>query len=132
VRPRALLCPLLIAGCMNNAAMPAQSVFGAWGGRHVGLFLTETGGTLDYDCAAGRIDGPLVFDGPHFTATGSHTPAMGGPDRVGERRPSFPARYSGTIVGNRMSLRVEVPAQGLVIGPLTLERGIAPQLMRCV
>lgn len=122
---------LLVAGCATMA--PAGPVTGSWGGQHVGLVLDATGGTLDYDCAAGRIDGP-VATGPdgRFVARGTHTPGTGGPEREGEVRPSYPANYSGSVRGDRMVLRVYVPARGFVIGPYELRRGADPILMRCL
>jgi hypothetical protein len=121
----------LLAACATVA--PAGPVTGSWGGRHVGMVLTTEGGTLDYDCAAGRINGPVMV-GPdgRFAAPGIHTPGMGGPEQQGEVRPSYPAHYSGSVRGDRMILRVDVPARGIVIGPYELRRGADPILMRCL
>ena len=125
-----LFPPLLVAACAT--APPSGPLTGQWGGQHVGLQLGPAGGTLDYDCAAGTI-GP-VAPGPdgRFAASGRHTPGMGGPERVGEVRPSYPAGYSGSVSGDVMNLRIEVPSQAIVIGPYTLRRGAEPVLMRCL
>ena len=105
---------------------------GAWGAEHVGLDLQPDGGILDYDCAAGRIDGPLVVLGDSsFTASGNHTPGTGGPERVDLPRQSFPATYRGTVRGDRMTLSVRV-ANGQLLGPFDLRRGVAPRLLRCL
>lgn len=122
---------LLSAGCATVSS--AGRVAGNWGGQHIGLALTPTGGSVDYDCAAGRIDEPLIADAHgRFVARGSHTPGTGGPEREGEVRPSYPATYSGSVRGDRMLLRVDVPARGFVIGPYELRRGAEPILMRCL
>lgn len=122
---------LALAAC---AGVPSAGVplTGRWGGQHVGLELGPAGGTLDYDCAAGRIDGPLLprADGS-FEASGTHTPGTGGPERFGVIPPSHPARYSGVVRGDRMTLRVAV-ANGTAIGPVTLRLGAEPVLMRCL
>ncbi len=122
---------LLAAGC---ATAPAASgpLTGRWGGEHVGLELTPGGGTLDYDCAAGRIDGPVLPrpDGT-FQAPGTHTPGTGGPERVGVVPPSFAARYDGRVLGDRMNLQVRVE-NGVLVGPFSLRRGVEPVLMRCL
>lgn len=103
---------------------------GTWGGRHVGLELTAGGGALDYDCAAGTIDEPVRADASgRFTARGTHTPGMGGPERVDVARPRLPAQYSGRIQGERMTLSVRAPDE---LGPFTLARGAEPMLMRCL
>lgn len=128
---RAFLFLPLIAAC---ATMPASGpLTGQWGAQHIGLVLTGSGGQLDYDCAAGTIDGPLIVQPDNrFTATGRHTPRIGGPEQVGQVRPSYPARYSGSVSGDVLTLRVDVPSQGIVIGPYTLRRGAEPVLMRCL
>jgi hypothetical protein len=115
----------LLPGIVGATAMaacapvpPAQAgspLVGSWGGQHVGLVIGPSGGTVDYDCAAGRIDGPL-----------------GGPERVGEVRPSYPAVYSGSVSGGWMTFRVDVPEPAIVIGPYRLRRGAEPILMRCL
>lgn len=112
---------------------PSSPVTGSWGGEHIGLTLDAGGGALEYDCAAGRIDEPLVT-GPagEFAANGSHTPGTGGPERLGQGRPSYPARYSGHVSGETMRLRVSVPARNLELGPYELRRGAEPQLLRCL
>lgn len=130
---RALLAlPLAaIAGC---ASVPPAGVplIGRWGGQHVGLELGPAGGTLDYDCAAGRIEGPVLpRAGGTFEAVGTHTPGTGGPERAGVIPPSYAARYAGSVRGDRMTLQVRV-ANGVLIGPLELRRGTEPLLMRCL
>lgn len=120
-----------LGGCAT--AVSQGPVTGNWGGEHVGLVLDERGGRLDYDCAAGTITEPLVQsrDGS-FAASGMHTPGQGGPDRAGYIPPSFAARYSGTISGNTMTLRVAVPSRDLTMGPFRLRRDAPPQLLRCL
>ncbi len=122
---------LLASGCAT--APPVGSpLTGRWGGEHAGLELTASGGTLDYDCAAGRIDGPVMPrpDGT-FQATGRHTPGTGGPERVGVVPTSFAARYDGAVRGDRLTLRVRVE-NGMLVGPYTLRRGAEPMLLRCL
>ncbi len=122
---------LLAAGCAT-APPSGAPLTGSWGGEHIGLELTATGATVDYDCAAGRIDGP-VLSGANgtFQAVGTHTPGTGGPERVGVVPPSFAARYDGAVRGDRMTLQVRV-ANGVLVGPFTLRRGVEPILMRCL
>ena len=120
-------------GCAPVAPTGAASpLTGQWGGQHVGLVLGPSGGTLDYDCAAGRVGPVYVARNGNFAAAGTHTPGTGGPERLGEVRPSYPARYSGSVSGEWMTLRVDVPDRGFVIGPYRLRRGADPILMRCL
>jgi hypothetical protein len=127
----ALAAAAALAAC---ASLPPAGVplTGEWGGTHVGLKLSETSGVLDYDCAAGTIDGPLVprRDGS-FEAEGRHTPGTGGPEREGEVRPSFRTRYWGNVRGDRMTLQARVE-NGVLLGPFTLVQGAEPIIFRCL
>lgn len=130
VAPLALA--LMLAGCVA-APQPSGPLAGSWGGRGVALTLQEDGGRLEYDCAAGTIDGPLLPDAAgRFAAQGTHTPGLGGPARSGDPPPSYPARYSGTVRGGEMRLEVEVPARGFSLGSFTLRRGEQAMLLRCL
>ena len=126
-----LVLALALAGCAT--APPSGPLGGNWGGRGIALMLEANGGRLEYDCAAGTIEGPLL-PGPTgtFAASGTHTPNLGGPERIGQPRPSYPARYSGSVRGDEMRLSVEVPARDLNLGPFTLRRGAEPVLLRCL
>lgn len=130
----ALAAALAVSGCQSPAAhATANPVTGSWGGAHVSLTLGPAGGRLEYDCASGGIDGPMLMDrAGRFTASGYHSPGHGGPDREGYEPPRLPAVYSGQVLGNAMTLTVNVPSTGVQIGPLTLRRGAQPMLMRCL
>ena len=121
---------VLLAGC---AAYPASSgpVTGEWGGNHIGLHLQSGGGTIEYDCASGTI-GPVVIarDGS-FTASGTHTPAAGGPEIQGQVRPTYATQFSGNVRGDRMTLQGQVET-GVELGPFELRRGAEPGIFRCL
>ena len=122
---------LALAGCVALPAPPPLG--GSWGGHGIALTLDAGGGRLEYDCAAGTIDGPLVPDAAgRFAASGTHTPGLGGPARIDSPPPSFPARYTGTVRGDRMRLEIDVPARALHLGPFTLRRGDQAELLRCL
>ena len=127
-----ILLSLLLGGCMTAPSV-SRSLVGQWGGQHVGLEVLPGGGRVDYDCAAGSIDEPMVADANgRFRVRGTHTPGHGGPKRVGEVPASFPALYQGSVSGDRMTLTVDVPTRSLRIGPFTLRRGAQPMLLRCL
>jgi hypothetical protein len=121
---------MLLAAC---AGVPAAGVpvTGSWGGTHVGLTLSETGGTLEYDCAGGRI-GPVIprRDG-RFEAQGTHTPDWGGPARSGEVLPTYSARFTGRVRGDEMVLAGRIET-GVQLGPFTLRRNVEPVIFRCL
>lgn len=122
--------PILLAGCAGVVADTAP-LSGEWGGAHVALHLAPNGGTLDYDCAGGTI-GPIIpGSGGRFTATGTHTPGHGGPDRLGDVPIAFPADYAGTVSGDRMTLTVTIEPD-TALGPYTLRRDETATLLRCL
>lgn len=125
-----LLCSL--CGCSATSLSTGDApLTGAWGGAHVSLTLTSSGGTIAYDCAHGALRGALIPDGAgDFNVTGVHVRERGGPVRIGEIPDSVSARYFGRVSGDRMTLRVLAGADTL--GPFELELGAAPQLYRCL
>jgi hypothetical protein len=127
---KAILPLLLLAGC---ATVPAAGVpvTGDWGGTHIGMHLDASGGRMDYDCASGTI-GPVVPDGSGgFTASGTHTPGHGGPDREGEVMPTYATTFTGRVGGDRMDLRGRTE-NGIELGPFELRRGAEPGIFRCL
>lgn len=120
------------AGCTGASSSPNDGtpLLGAWGGEHIGLVLSETGGRVEYDCAHGGIAGPLTPSAGYVEATGVHVPEHGGPVREGERPDSLAARYVGRVRGDRLTLRVIVGADTL--GPFELRRGAEARVLKCL
>jgi len=103
---------------------------GSWGGQHVGMEITENGARLEYDCAHGTIDEPIVLDADgRFEAGGTQSRERPGPTRQGEKDNSVPASYTGTVNGDQLTLRVSVGGQAAAA--FTLIRGRAPRLIKC-
>lgn len=133
---RKLAPPLVLAAAgalASCATMPAAGVpvTGAWGGSHVGLVLDPWGGRLDYDCAAGTIAAVVPDRNGRFQADGTHTPGLGGPERIDNVPTSYRARFTGTVRADRMTLTAEV-GNGVTLGPFTLRRGAEPVIFRCL
>lgn len=135
-----LLFVLSCAGCAMpkadaldpHAATHGTALTGDWGGEHVALSLTASGGRIEYDCAQGTLDAPVVPDAAGtFSVAGRHVPGHGGPVRIEDQPPaSQPAIYQGTVSGDRMQLRVSTGGQDT--GAYVLQRGADPQLFRCL
>ena len=122
-----------VCACTMGGALSSEETVlgGAWGGVHAGLTLTPEGGAISYDCAHGSIGAPVRRDRTgRFEVAGVHVREHGGPVREGEVPDSVPARYLGQVNGDRMVLRVLVG--GDTLGPFALQRGVAPQLFRCL
>ncbi len=123
----------LIAGgpCSTDLAGPMTP--SEWGGEHIGLTVGASGGTIEYDCAAGTIDQPIVAaTNGEFIAQGTHTRGHGGPARDGEIPDLHPARYSGWTDGKEMRLTVTLTDTGEKLGDFTLIRGQSPRVFRCL
>lgn len=113
---------------------PTQAVsLGGWGGNHLGLVLTATGGTLEYDCAHGTIDQPFVTDSAgRFQLAGTHTREHGGPIRRDEKPDMHPARYTGGVDGDTTALTVTLTDSNEVLGIFTLTRGRMARVFKCL
>lgn len=119
----------LLAGCSSTG--PVNGVLtGPWGGDHLALVLSDSGGSAEYDCAHGGLSEPIRPTDGTFTARGVHVREHGGPVREGETPDSLPARYFGFVRGDLLTLRVLVGSDTL--GPFTVRRGAAPRLMKCL
>lgn len=126
------------AGCGGGTSPPVSPTPaeqrvppGSWGGDHIGLDVSDTGGRVEYDCAHGTIDGPLTLDAQgRFEARGAHVRERGGPVREDDPQTGVPARYRGAVSGDTMTLTVTLDGGGEV-GTFTLTRGRAGRIRKC-
>jgi len=103
---------------------------GVWGGQHINIEVGEKSATIEYDCASGVIDGPLVVDGNgQFKLRGSHKRERGGPIRADDPGKTEPATYSGSINGNTMTLMLKLGDSDEET--FTLEKGKPGDLFKC-
>src|ERR1043165_4601374 len=102
-----LLLGLLL---MSLTAMKQQRIAsGVWGGQHINIKVGAKSATIEYDCASGVIDGPLVVDRDgNFKLRGTHSMQRGGPVRADEEPRKVPATYTGSIKGNTMTLTMKL------------------------
>jgi hypothetical protein len=119
-------------GCAAGLGVePGVSLTGAWGGRGVSLSLTETGGTVEYDCAHGTISSPLVPDDAGVVrVAGVYVREHGGPVREGEPVDASPGLFVGSVQGNALTLRLIVGTDTL--GVFRAVKGATPQLFKCL
>lgn len=123
---------LLLGGC--RGPLEPSDLAGTWGGEHVEVtFDTLGAGTLQYDCAHGRIDAPLTIGAAGtIAASGEHVREHGGPDREGEPPDAHLAAYAGELRGDRLTFTVTLADDGTVLGPYTVRRGQPAQVLRCL
>jgi hypothetical protein len=104
---------------------------GDWGGEHVRLTVADTGGKVEFDCAHGTLDGPLMLDADgrfdvKGTLVGEGGPVMKDPDANAR-----PARYRGQTDGQSMSLDVTFEG-GESAGTFSLSRNGPAKLVKCL
>lgn len=103
---------------------------GVWGGQHINIEVGEKSAQIEYDCASGVIDGPLVVDGNgRFNLRGTHKMERGGPTRQNDEVKSQPANYTGAIKGNTMTLTLKLGDSD--VETFTLEKGKPGDLFKC-
>ena len=125
-----LLFLLLVVSASAKIQKMQRIPSGEWGGQHISINVRAKSATIEYDCASGVIDGPLVLDADgHFNLHGTHRPERGGPVRADDNRAGQPATYTGTIKGNTMTLTLKVGDSDEET--FTLEKGKPGELVKC-
>jgi hypothetical protein len=118
----------LALGCSSPTAPAA---LGSWGGPEASLLLTTSGGTLSYACGAGTIDSAWTLtDAGQFVASGQHF--FGGGPVPPQGHPPHPARYSGQVLGDVLTLTVTLSDLHQSLGPFHLVRGGPAVVEQCV
>jgi hypothetical protein len=105
---------------------------GSWGGDHAVLDVTATSASIEFDCAHGTLPVPLTLNRGTFDVTGDFVQEHGGPIRSDETVDRQPARYSGTVSGNTMTMLVRLTATGQNLGTYTLTRGVSGRVFKCL
>ena len=126
--------PLLFAvACASNpggASRLERVPKGEWGGQHVRLTVEDAGGTIEFDCAHGSLDEPLLLDSSGRFDVKGRLVAEGGPVRKDEPETARPARYRGESDGQHLSLQVTLEG-GEDAGTFSLAKGSQPRLFKC-
>src|SRR5262245_30240971 len=83
----------------NSPNKPGE-VKGDWGGADIALEVTPDGINVDFDCAHGHIDVPIVPDSEgDFSVKGTYVREHGGPMRSDENPDARNATYKGKVAG---------------------------------
>ena len=122
---------IVLQASMQYAADASSLATGVWGGQGIALKVSAKGADVEFDCAHGQIPQPIKLD-KHgdFEVTGTFTAEHGGPVRRDEKTASAPARYSGHVDGDTMSLTVSLDKRQ--VGSYTLTRGSQGHITRCL
>jgi hypothetical protein len=116
---------LLLCAC-GRASEPLP--LGTWGGEDAGVIVEANSAHVHIGCTKGDTDGPLAVDDEgRFEATGTYDvdafPV--------ERDILHPARFSGRVSGETMTLEVRLTDSDQRLGPVTLRLGQAPAMRQC-
>jgi hypothetical protein len=104
---------------------------GTWGGKGIVVQVTDAGATVEYDCAHGTIERLELKGDGDFEARGTHTFESLGPTRAGAEPAARPARYTGRVGGDEMTLTVTLTDTSEEVGTFSLGRGRRTRLVKC-
>lgn len=122
-----------VAKPIMNKSQHRDVAPGSWGGNGIRLVVEPKSTAIEYDCAEGEITGALTIDrNGNFDAKGFHIRQRGGPIRQGDPQKGEPARYTGRISGNQMTLKVTLIENDTPIGDFQLELGKNVRLHKCL
>ena len=119
------------SGSSQNQPSPQNRVAeGRWGGQHLRLDVSADGAEFEFDCAHGRIAGPLNLDNGRFAATGTYVLERG---RVSmdESERGQRVYFKGQVRGPRMTLSFSLAEDGSDAETYTLTHGAEAKLFKC-
>jgi len=116
----------------NRAPAGGSAVIenGTWGGKGIVLDVADGVATVEYDCAHGTIERLEPGRDGGFEARGTHTVESFGPTRAGGES-ARPARYTGRVSGDTMTLTVTLADTQEPVGTFSLGRGRRTRLVKC-
>lgn len=120
----------LLVACGEDLVGPLEQ--GIWGGVGVGLTVQADSALIEFDCAHGVIEAPLMLEDGRFSLPGRFVLEHGGPVIEGEEPDVRAATYHGAMRDRILDLTVAVEGLGGDLGPYLLRRGDSPQLRKCL
>ncbi len=118
MRMAAIVVGLVAIACHSPTAPEAT---GTWGGQEASLVLSESGGTMSFACGSSTVDPAWTIGASgQFSATGQYFFA-GGPVPP-QGTPPHPARYSGSIQGDRFTITITLTDLNETLGPFHMVR----------
>lgn len=143
--PGLVLCLPLVAGMFlsgescnesksskMNQPVAQKKLNGMWGGQGISMEVTDTGASLDFDCATGSITEAIAPDrAGKFTVKGLLARQRPGPTREGEENDGEPATYSGVINGENLTLTITLAQSNEKVGTFTLGHGKPARIRKC-
>jgi len=124
----ASLALIVLRNCDIGGPRFHGPIEGTWGGENAGLIAFDTTAHVHIGCSAGDTRQALVADDQgRFDVPGLYNitlyPVARGPDH--------PARFTGSIDGQVMTLTVALTDTAVTLGPVRLEFGTEPRMGPC-
>ncbi len=116
----------------GTPAPGAALTLGRWGGTGLQMDVRADGAHIEFDCARADVKQPLVTraDGS-FEWVGTYLQEHGGPAMIDDSQ-ARPARFTGTVSNNVMTLTIMYTDDGSKIGAWTLQQGNEGRIMKCL
>jgi len=121
-------------GNMNQTSTNSsqRKISGMWGGQGISMEVTDSGATLEFDCASGTITEAVVLDSAgKFSAKGRFARQRPGPTREEDDTEGQPAAYSGVVDGENLTLTITLTKNSEKVGDFTLAHGKMGRIRRC-
>ena len=116
----------------NSTTASQRKISGLWGGQGISMEVTDSGASLDFECASGTITEKIVADSTgKFSAKGLFARQHPGPTREGEDTEGQPAIYNGVLDGENLTLTITLTHNSEKIGNFTLAHGKTGRIRRC-
>ena len=103
---------------------------GRWGGHHLRLEVSADGAEFEFDCAHGRLTGPLTLNNGRFSATGTFVRERGRV-RMDESEEGQRVYFKGQVEGSRMTLSFSFAEDASEAETFTLTHGAEAKLFKC-
>jgi hypothetical protein len=105
---------------------------GRWGGTGLQMDVRSDGAHIEFDCARAEIKQPLMTrpDGS-FEWVGTYVQEHGGPVLIDDSQ-GRPARFTGTVSNNVMTLTITYTDDNTKVGTWTLQQGNEGRIMKCL
>jgi hypothetical protein len=129
----AMVASFVLAGCTQTPiSLPSTPLTGTWRSIAAEMTLTVQGGSIQFGCASGTINAPVVVNAQgEFRVDGTYTQGSGVPPPPESPPPMpQPTVYTGKVSGNMLTFNLQI--QGGSLGsPITLERDGNAQVIFC-
>jgi hypothetical protein len=125
-----LVAALVVAACGDVlSASLGRLPTGTWGGDHIGVFVDSAGATFLFDCAGGRVEGPIALNAAgDFDVVGTFA---GAGNTVNADHSPHPARYAGHATGTRLDVTRTLLDGSGAPASFTATLGDSPHVIAC-